>query len=308
MQRLITWGLALATALLGAPTVVRLLGDHGRPLLVGLDVVVPLVLVPLAVLGAVQVLAGRRRIALATAVLLVLNAFWAVPLYVKDSVQLGEPLTLMTANLKFGEADPFTLVRLVQQHKVDVLTTEELTPRAVDLLRGAGLDKELPYHELAPFRAADGCGLWSRYPVDRLPPFSLRFQSPGAVLKMGARQVVVRVVHPFPPTDGALYRSDNAALRKQVADLDDAVPTVIAGDFNASNDNALFRKLLGNRFRDASEQAGSGVHGTWSPNGWPFLLHLDHVLVDKHLDVRSTTVVDLPGSDHDAVIARLVVE
>lgn len=308
MQRLLTWALGLATAVLGLPTLVRLLGDHGRTVLVGLDVAVPLALAPLAVAALVQVVTGRRRLALVTAGLLALNAFWVVPLYVGDRVQRGEPLTVMTANLRFGEADPAVVVRLVKDNAVDVLATEELTPAAVERLRNAGLDELLPYHELDPFREADGCGLWSRYPIDRLPPFSLRFRSPGAVVKTGTRQVVVRVVHPFPPTDGALYRDDNAALRSQARDLDPTMPTVLAGDFNASSDNALFRSLLGAQFRDASEEAGSGLHGTWFPHGWPLLLHLDHVLVDKHFSVRSTTVIDLPGSDHDAVVARLLVE
>ncbi|MCU1594548.1 MAG: Endonuclease/exonuclease/phosphatase [Frankiales bacterium] len=308
MQRLLTWALGLATAVLGVPTLIRLVGDSGRSLLVGLDVVVPLAVVPLVVLALAQVLLRRRRIALVTAGLLVLDAFWVVPLYVGDRVQRGEALTVMTANLRFGEADPSAVVNLVRHNQVDVLATEELTPAAVERLHAAGLDDLLPYHELAPFRAADGSGLWSRYPLDRLPPYRLRFQSPGAVIKTGTRQVVVRVVHPFPPTDGALYRADNAALRAQARDLDPTMPTLLAGDFNATNDNTVFRRLLGTQFRDASEVAGSGLHGTWSPNGWPFLLHLDHVLVDRHFSVRSTNVHDLPGSDHDAVIARLVVE
>jgi endonuclease/exonuclease/phosphatase (EEP) superfamily protein YafD len=247
-------------------------------------------------------------VALLTVLALALDALWLVPHYVPDRVQLGEPLTVMTANLEFGHADPRTLVNLVRDHKVDVLAAEELTPEAVELLRRAGLDKELPFAELMPFRSADGCGLWSRYPIDRLPPFDLRFRSPGALVKLPSRQVVVRVVHAYPPTNGGQYRRDYAALRRQVRQLDTMLPTVFAGDFNASTDNSELRELLGSRYRDASEQAGSGLHGTWSPNGWPLLLQLDHVLVDRHVQVRSTQVLELPGSDHSALLARLVVE
>jgi endonuclease/exonuclease/phosphatase (EEP) superfamily protein YafD len=299
--------LAAATLLLGLPTIVRLVGDRGRTLLVVLDVVVPLLVVPLLLLAVAQLLLKRRRLAVITAVLLALDTAWLVPLYLSDQVLLGEPLTVMTTNLQFGGADPFALVKLVKQHHVDVLATQELTPQAVDLLRGAGLDKELPYTELAPFRDADGCGLWSRYPIDRLPPLQARFQSPGALIKMPRRQVVVRVVHAFPPTTGPVYRGDYAGLTRQVHQLDPLMPTVLAGDFNATADNSLFRRLMGSRYRDASEQAGSGLQATWAPTGWPMLLHLDHVLVDQHFDVRSTQVLDLPGSDHSAVLAHLVV-
>jgi endonuclease/exonuclease/phosphatase (EEP) superfamily protein YafD len=299
--------LAAATVLLGIPTLVRLIGDHGRTFLVILDVTVPLLVVPLVLVAVAQLLLRRRRLAVLTALVLALDAAWLVPLYVSDRVQLGEPLTVLTANLHFGDADPFALIKLVKDHRVDVLATEELTPREVDLLRGAGLDKELPYSELAPFRDADGCGLWSRYPIDRLPPLEARFQSPGALVKMPTRQVVVRVLHAFPPTDGALYRQDYAGLTRQIRRLDPMMATVLAGDFNATADNSLLRRLMGSRYRDASEQAGSGLQATWAPTGWPMLLHLDHVLVDQHFDVRSTQVLDLPGSDHRALLAHLVV-
>ncbi len=308
MQRQpVTWLLALLTAALGVPTLVRLVGDHGRELLVILDVIVPLMFLPLVLLAVVQVVVKRRRLAVLTAVLLALDAWWLVPLYVPDPVPRGVALTVMTANLKFGAADPAVLVRLVKDHRVDVLASEELTQEAVDGLRAAGLEKELPFAELAARPYADGSGMWSRFPIAVQPPFALRFQSPGAVVHLPGREVMFRVVHPFPPTDDEVYRSDNAALRREVDGLDPKTPTVLAGDVNASVDNALFRQLLGTRFRDASEVAGSGVHGTWTPNGWPYLLHLDHVLVDEHVGVRSTRVLHLPGSDHSAVLAELVI-
>lgn len=307
-RRPLTLVLAGVTFVLGLPTLVRLVGDHGRPLLVVTDVTVPLLVVPLGVLLVLQLVLRRRAIAAATAALLLLDALWLVPLYVADAVRVGAPLTVLTANLRFGEADPDALVRLVRTHQVDVLATQELTPEAVARLHAAGLDAALPYSDLRPFRDADGCGLWSRYPIDVLPDFTLRFQSPGAVIQLPTRQVVVRVVHPFPPFpfgDGARYRKDNAALRAQVRRLDPTTPTVVAGDLNASADNSELRALLDGRFRDASEQAGSGLQLTWSPKGWPALLQLDHVLVDAHIEVRSTQVLDLPGSDHRALLARL---
>jgi endonuclease/exonuclease/phosphatase (EEP) superfamily protein YafD len=309
-RRPVTLLLAAATFVLGAPTLVRLIGDHGWKWFVLAAVTVPLLVLPLFVLGVAQFLLRRRAMALLTAVLLALNVAWLVPLYVADTAQNGEVLTVLTANLRFGQADAAAVVRMVRDDHVDVLATEELTPEAVERLRAAGLEKELPYSVLSPFRAADGCGLWSRYPADSLPPFQARFQAPGAVVRTPTREVVVRVLHPFPANlfdGGGPYRQDYAGITRQIRQLDAMAPTILAGDFNASVDNAEFRRLMGNRFRDASEVAGSGLQRTWSPKlGWPALLHLDHVLVDQHFDVLSTQVLDLPGSDHRAVLARLV--
>ena len=305
-----TWLLAAATVLLGASTVIRLVGDSGLQWFVLAVAVMPLLVPPLLVLGITQLLLRRRRMALMTAVLVALNVVWLVPLYVADPVRRGQPLAVMTANLRFGLADPVVLVALVKQHQVDVLATEELTPEAVELLRDAGLEHELPYAELSAASGADGCGLWSRYPLTGLRPLRARFQSPGALISTPSGAVAVRVLHPSATTlnGTALYRHDYSVLTSQVRALDRTVPTVLAGDFNASTDQSALRILMGGRFRDASELAGSGFQRTWSPNlGWPALLHLDHVLVDRQVDARFTEVLDLPGSDHRALLARLVV-
>jgi hypothetical protein len=309
IHRPVTVLLALLTAALSIPTAVRLVGDHGARLLVVVDVVVPLVVPALLALAVLQLLMRRRKLAAVTAAVVALNAVWLAPLYRSNGVRQGTALTVMNANLLYGGANPAAIVALVKAQHVDVLATEELTPQEVQRLSDAGLDTVLPFHVLAPFRVADGCGLWSRYPLTALPPFALRFQSPGARLALpDGKKVVVRVVHPMGPLDNALYKVDNAALRLQVAALDRSVPTVISGDFNASQDNTLFRELLGTgHLRDAGELAGSGVQRTWSPLGWPGLLHLDHVLVNHLVDTRSTSVEPLPGSDHRAVVARLVI-
>lgn len=310
-RRPVTLLLAAATVAVGAPTVVRLVGDGGRTYSVLAASVVPLLVPGLLVLVVLQVLARRRGLVLATASLLALNVVWLAPLYVADAPGRGQDLTVLTANLRFGEADADAVVRLVREHRVDLLATQELTEEAVERLRAAGLEQLLPYAELAPFRGPDGSGLWSRYPVQALPPFTSRFQSPGAVVRTPGGEVVVRVLHPFPVNlgdGGGLSRRDFALVTRQVRDLDERVPTVLAGDLNATRDNAALRRLMGDRFRDASEVAGSGLQLTWAPKvGGTPLLHLDHVLVDDRFGVRSTRVLRLPGSDHRAVLARLVV-
>lgn len=302
--------LGLLTFFLGAPTVIRLVGDHGLSLLVLAAVLVPLLAFPLLALLGAQLLLRRTRLAALTVVLLALDAVWLVPRFVADRPQLGDPVVVMTANLRFGEADPRALMALVKRYHVDVLATEELTEPAVQGLMAAGLEQELGYSELAAMPSAEGCGLWSRYPLDSLPAFAARFQSPGAVVHLPGRDVAVRVLHPFPATlggGGGEFRQDYADLTVQVRRLDEATPTVLAGDLNASPDVSALRTLMGDRFREASEVAGSGLLRTWSPHlGWPALLHLDHVLVDQHFDVRSTQVVDVPGSDHRALVATLV--
>ena len=289
--------LGTATVLLGTSTLVRLVGDHGVGLLVLAAVLTPLLVVPLALVGVAQLLLRRRLLAVVTAALVALNVAWLVPLYTADQPPQGTALTVLNANLYFGEASASALVRQVREHRVDVLATEELTPQAVDALRAAGLEQELPYSELASFDNAAGCGLWSRYPLDSLAPFAAFFQSPAAVVHAPGGDVEVHVLHPLPVTlvgGGGGYRADYELLTKQVRALDPSRPIVLAGDFNATVDSQAFRQLMGPTFRDASEVAGSGLQRTWNPvKGWPALLHLDHVLVNEVVGVSSTAVLPL---------------
>jgi endonuclease/exonuclease/phosphatase (EEP) superfamily protein YafD len=310
IHRPVTALLAVLTALASGPTLVRLFGDGEHIPLVLLVTVLPYAFIPLVVLAAVQLLLGRRRIAAVTAAVVLLDLVWFVPLFVADSPGKGAPLTVMTSNLRYGEADPFALVKLVKENKVDVLATEELTERAVTDLRGAGLEQELPYFTGEPVNGPDGCGLWSRYPISPQSEWKLRFRAPGAVVKAPSGEVLVRVVHAFPPVgdEKGVYQRDADAVLRDVAALPTTRPTVVLGDFNATLDNSFLRTLMGDRFRDAGEKAGAGLVRTWGVHpGSTTLLDLDHVFVDHRIGVRSTAVLDVPRSDHDALLARLVI-
>jgi endonuclease/exonuclease/phosphatase family metal-dependent hydrolase len=54
---------------------------------------------------------------------------------------------------------------------------------------------------------------------------------------------------------------------------------------------------------------GKGLEPTWPTMGHRFLppsITIDHVLADRRLGVADYGVVDLPGSDHRAIHAQLV--
>ena len=82
---------------------------------------------------------------------------------------------------------------------------------------------------------------------------------------------------------------------------------MLAGDFNATFDHAALRAVLGLGYDDAARATGQGRAGTWRPLRLPFpRLVLDHVLVDPRIAVASVRFVAVPGSDHRAVVAELV--
>jgi len=81
-----------------------------------------------------------------------------------------------------------------------------------------------------------------------------------------------------------------------------AQPTILAGDFNMTPESSIFRKYL-LRYVDAFSEAGTGFGGT-RPTKW-HSVRIDHVLADRHWNVKCCCVCRDVGSDHLPVVAEL---
>ena len=82
---------------------------------------------------------------------------------------------------------------------------------------------------------------------------------------------------------------------------------ILAGDFNATLDHAELRRVLDRGYADAADTVGHGLRATWpSDRRFPPPVTIDHVLADERCGVRDLEVIDVPGSDHRAVLAELV--
>jgi endonuclease/exonuclease/phosphatase family metal-dependent hydrolase len=96
------------------------------------------------------------------------------------------------------------------------------------------------------------------------------------------------------------------ALRRTLEDS--AGQQIVAGDFNATRDHAPFRELLDGGLADVADAQGwtAWPGMTWpADRAYPPVMRLDHVLVSAGFGVRDVSVVQLPGTDHRAVVARL---
>lgn len=271
------------------------------------------------VVALILFLAARHRAGLAVAALVAGLAAWTqAPLYLGTGAggpdASGGELTVLQANIEFGKGDPDAVVALVRSRGVDLLTVDELTVPAVDALTAAGLDDLLPHRYVRPAATgADGTGIWSRHPLtDRVqhPGFAMAALS-ARVEVPGDRTVTVFAAHPLPPwprQQTAIWADELGRLHDILDRLRSGSETVVmAADFNATWDHALFRTLLGDGVRDAAEQAGAGILRTYpADRTWPPVLSIDRVLVSG-ATATGVDVVDLPGSDHRGVVARIAV-
>ncbi|WP_445190275.1 endonuclease/exonuclease/phosphatase family protein [Pseudonocardia sp. Cha107L01] len=86
----------------------------------------------------------------------------------------------------------------------------------------------------------------------------------------------------------------------------DAGPHVVAGDVNATLDHAALRAATDGA-QDVAAERGLGLVSTW-PTAWPrwFGVQIDHVFTAGGVHPADARVLQLPGSDHRALLARLV--
>lgn len=218
-----------------------------------------------------------------------------------------ETLSVLSANVYRGKADPEALVELVDRYDVDVLSVQELTPRFARGLHRAGIDRRLPEAVEEMEKGAAGGGIYSRLPIAPIATGTASFfRQPRVLLRLpDGRLLRVGDVHPLTPG-----RTGIDVWEDSLGDLPATgrgTPWVLIGDFNATLDHSRLREVLDRGYRDAAEVAGEGLEPTW-PNRdhtLPPFITIDHVLADERLGIVDYGVEDLPGSDHRSIHAEL---
>ena len=311
---------ALALALVLAPavvlTTVRLLDPWGA-LWVRLEAFTPLAIVlyaaALLVLLVRFALArrwGRGVAAGAVALGLALHIAWFSPMISGANPpprEGADPLRVMAVNLHVGRADGLDVVQAASREDVDVLVATEMTKSALARMESAGLDS------LFPHRAGD-LGRRSRpgtmvFANVRLGD-ATRLDPSGVSWSVRLGKHTLFAVHPHPPTDIARWRRDHHLLRTAVDDRD---PDLVVGDFNATRDHPPMRTLADAGYRSATELANEGWQPTWPTHGGPSFLgiplpnvvQIDDVLVGPAFAAVDTYTVDIPETDHRAVVAEV---
>ena len=293
-------------------TAIRLFGLEGGYPLVAMMAFTPYVAIAaLLVAGVAVALRNWAAATVATVTMLCLASVVLPRTIGSNTAQAAghETLTVLSTNIHHGTADPAAVVALVDRYRPDLLSVQELTPAFAAELKRAGIGRRLPQSMLLVHRSASGAGLYSRLP---LTPLSRQtrffFRMPRAALTMpSGRRLRVIGVHPYPPLsshDGVWQ----AAL-ESLPSAGEGIPWVLVGDFNGTLDQAEFRDVVDRGYADAGDVTGKGLEPTFPTMGHRLLppsIAIDHVLADRRLGIADYGVVDLPGSDHRAIHAELV--
>lgn len=277
----------------------------------------PFVVVAVSLLFVVTLLLRRWWMLLPVAVVVAAAWFVALPSFFASGARDETvDLTVMSSNLRYGQANPEQLMDAVRFHSVDVLIVLEATPDAVSRLDDAG-SSEFFRSRVGEARPGtpDGTLIYSRYPLttvsetgDREAEATTSLQ-PEVTVNVGGKPLLLKAVHPRAPVDGSTqqWRDGLRALQVWKEQQPAGQPLLIAGDFNAGEGHPGFRAVA-DGLDEAHRTAGLGWVRTWPVVGrrLPAYVQIDHLLSRDLLVVDAGTVA-LHGTDHAAVWAQYAV-
>ncbi|MDQ0633660.1 endonuclease/exonuclease/phosphatase (EEP) superfamily protein YafD [Arthrobacter pascens] len=226
----------------------------------------------------------------------------------------GHEVTVMALNVGPSGVDARALIDAARGRKADVLALPELAPAGLEALEAAGVAAEFPYRVLDVDYAGTGNGIFSRFPLDvsERVPGTVFYQSRAEAYLPGIpRGIHLTAVHIDSPRPGhtPFWREELRQLGELRQGLATGTPAILLGDFNAGQDHREFRDLLATGLTDASGAAGKGLAPTWPANSRiPQFVALDHVLVSTDITVLAFDAVQIAGTDHAAIVARLSVQ
>ncbi|MFF8320386.1 endonuclease/exonuclease/phosphatase family protein [Streptomyces bobili] len=212
-------------------------------------------------------------------------------------------LRVLASNVEFGGATD-ALVSAVRREKPDVVFVSECEYRCQATVR-AELGTAFPYRQAVEGDTSVGSVILSRHPLTPAPVVPGVMGMPGAVADVDGRPVRLQLAHPMPPLPRqvTVWKRELGRLRDFADDHRDDGPLILAGDFNASQDHAAFRRILDTGLRDAARLAGSPREPSWPSRTTPVLgTQIDHVLVSGDFSASRARFLDLPRTDHRSLL------
>jgi endonuclease/exonuclease/phosphatase (EEP) superfamily protein YafD len=283
---------------------VQLVSFRWQLLVAGLAVLVLLGVITLKVRRAWPFAAGLAAV-------LLIGAGMVAPRVLPDPAPVGgTPFKVLSFNVYEGRANTKALADLIRTEQPDVVALPEAGQHFANKL--APLIEPLGYRLRSSVdEDEDDVNGVTAAVATRLGDVSFKVghntstfpdvQITGGTL--GALTVVA--FHSVAPVPGAVpeWRDDMALLPTWCAG---ATPAIVAGDFNATLDHSMLRAGMAG-CGDAAAQRGDGLAPTWGPTARTRVIgpQIDHVLANHGIEAESFRVVDLPGSDHHAILTTL---
>lgn len=214
----------------------------------------------------------------------------------------GGMLRIASANVHFSTLDAAPVLQWLSQERVDIAVLHEVSSALSSELR---FQSAYPHVLVAGRDDPFGMAIVSRYPLaDQLVRKARAGSTPVLEATVQHPHGAFRVVaaHPTPPLGPSYVLDRDEALRLEARHARaHPLPTVIAGDLNATVWSSAFARLESLGWKTAAP-----LRGTWpaflpAPAG----IGLDHILVDHRWLVHRKTLGPALNSDHRAVLTEI---
>ena len=255
-------------------------------------------------LALLLALLARWRLGMVWAIVVLGLLAWFIEPYGKTDEPGGTPVAefrVLTSNVEFGRGTG-SLVPEIRRHKPDLVFVEECEYTCQARLK-QDFGADYPYRQAVAAGGSAGSIILSRFPLKGTGGVTGTMGMPGAVADVRGHAVRLQLAHPMPPLPGQvdLWRRELGRLRDAAAAA--RTPMVLAGDFNASQDHAAFRRILDAGMSDAARLAGHARTPSWPARTAPtFGAQIDHVLVSRDFSASSARFLELADTDHRALL------
>ncbi len=250
-------------------------------------------------------------------VILVMQGKWIFPytVFARKEVQgtsdkSENNVIVMSANVLMSNHESEKLIKLVGEHKPDILITLETNSWWEEKL--SVLKNSYPYVIECPKDNRYGMHLYSKFKIldsqicelieDDIPSIHILFENDNGLKMQG------HFIHPAPPSpteEDSSRPRDSELIMVAKAVKNSTRPTIVAGDLNDvawSRSTRLFMQISG--FLDPRKGRGfyNTFHASYFFMRWP----LDHLFHSKGFKLRHIKRLDKYGSDHFALLTELV--
>jgi endonuclease/exonuclease/phosphatase (EEP) superfamily protein YafD len=213
-----------------------------------------------------------------------------------------ETLVVASANVYLDNADSKPLATWLKQRNADIVIVIEVSERY-----GRQLEQwqDYPHRKIVPRDSPFGIALLSRHPFESIGELKTEDGIPylRAIVDWKSRKIAVTALHPMPPLSPTYSRERDTLLKSEMANLKKrGLPSLVAGDLNATVWSTAFRDPAGLGFRSAA----SPLAPTWPSvlRGW-MGIPIDHVVASSHWRRAGAEVGPDIGSDHLPFLATL---
>ncbi|MEV1019954.1 endonuclease/exonuclease/phosphatase family protein [Streptomyces sp. NPDC050264] len=235
---------------------------------------------------------------------------WYMEPYGTDSEAQGPPVSgmrVLSSNVEFGRGTD-ALIDAIARHEPDIVFAEECDSACQDALGRSSLEAAYPYRQAVRADGSEGSLILSTFPLKAAPTVPGTMGMPGATADVRGHSVRLQLAHPMPPLPRqvGLWHRELGRLRDFAA-ADPGAATILAGDFNATQDHAAFRHILdAGALRDAARLTGHARTPSWPSAAPPPLgTQIDHVLVSGEFSADKTRFLKLRDTDHRALLVDL---